>query len=214
MIIRKLYRFEAAHIVRNCSSDRCKYSIHGHSFRCELLLTADRLDRGQMVYDFGLLKRHVKDLLDGFDHATLFWEKEAAAYAKAMKAHSKRWVSLPVSPTAEQLTRVIFVSAQALLDNTDKANDDDTARVHSVILHETETGSAQCFREDAYNSAMGEVDLSRVIFSEQIKSEWGDPEMWERMLKGARFRVVAPETQIAAKSPSKRSRTRGRRSGE
>ena len=56
---------------------------------------------------------------------------------------------------------MIFVAAQALLDNTEKANGDDTARVHSVILHETETGSAQCFREDAYNSAMGEVDLAR-----------------------------------------------------
>ena len=34
-------------------------------------LTADRLDRGQMVYDFGLLKNQVKCFLDGFDHATL-----------------------------------------------------------------------------------------------------------------------------------------------
>ena len=210
MIIRKLYRFEAAHIVRNCSSDRCKHSIHGHSFRCELLLEADRLDRGQMVYDFGLLKRHVKDLFDGFDHSTLFWEKEAPAYARAMKRHSKRWVSLPVSPTAEQLTRVIFVAAAALLDNTERANGDDAARVHSVILHETETGSAQCFRDDAYNSAMGEIDLARVVFSEQAKSEWSDPKMWENMLKGARFKADAPEVQIAGKFPPKASLPRGR----
>ena len=210
MIIRKLYRFEAAHVVRNCSSDRCKYSIHGHSFRCELLLTADRLDRGQMVYDFGLLGRHVKDLLDGFDHSTLFWERESPAYAKAMKAHSKRWVSLPVSPTAEQLTRVIFVAAQALLDNTERANGDETARVHSVILHETETGSAQCFREDAYNSAMGEIDLERVTFSGQVKSEWRDPGMWEKLLKGARFKAAAPERQIPGEFPPKAPRPRGR----
>ena len=209
MIIRKLYRFEAAHIVRNCSSARCKYSVHGHSFRCELLLTADRLDRGQMVYDFGLLKHHVKDLLDGFDHATLFWEKEDSSYVKAMKEQSKRWVSLPVSPTAEQLTRVIFVAAQALLDNTEKANGDDTARVHSVILHETETGSAQCFREDACNSAMGEIDLARVVFSGQVKSEWGDPKMWDKLLRGARFKTAAPELQIPGKFPPKALRSRG-----
>ena len=102
MIIRKLYKFEASHIVRNCSSDRCKYSVHGHSFRVELFLTADRLDDGQMVYDFGLLKGTVKDLLDGFDHAALFWDKEAAEYQKLMKSQSKRWVQLPVSPTAER----------------------------------------------------------------------------------------------------------------
>jgi 6-pyruvoyltetrahydropterin/6-carboxytetrahydropterin synthase len=196
MIIRKLYRFEAAHIVRNCSSDRCKYSVHGHSFRCELQLAADRLDRGQMVYDFGLLKNHVKCFLDGFDHATLFWEKESPAYAKAMKEHSKRWVQLPVSPTAEQLTRVIFVAARAILDNTEKANADEGARVHSVILHETETGSAQCFAEDADNASMGKIDLKRVVFSDQVKSEWADPRMWDKLLAGERFKAKAPELQI------------------
>jgi 6-pyruvoyltetrahydropterin/6-carboxytetrahydropterin synthase len=210
MIIRKLYRFEAAHIVRNCSSDRCKYSIHGHSFRCELQLSADRLDRGQMVYDFGLMKSHVKDFLDGFDHSTLFWDKESPAYASSMKKHSKRWVSLPVSPTAEQLSRVIFAAARALLDNTERANGDEAAAVHSVILHETETGSAQCFREDADNDGMGAVDLKRVIFSPQIKAEWSDPKMWDKMLKGSRFKAVAPELQIPGEFPPKKARARGR----
>jgi 6-pyruvoyltetrahydropterin/6-carboxytetrahydropterin synthase len=198
MIIRKLYRFEASHIVRNCSSDRCKYSVHGHSFRCELLLTADRLDRGQMVYDFGLLKGAVKDFIDGFDHASLFWDKEEPSYIKAMKANSKRWVSLPVSPTAEQLTRVIFVAVQALLDNTVKANGDDTARVHSVILHETETGYAQCFRSDAYDAQMGEIDLKEIVFSAQAKAEWSDPKMWDKLLKGVKFENPLIETQIDA----------------
>lgn len=210
MIIRKLYRFEAAHIVRNCSSDRCRRSIHGHSFRCELLLAADRLDRGQMVYDFGLLKSRVKDFLDGFDHSTLFWEKESSAYVKAMKSHSKRWVSLPVSPTAEQLTRVIFVAARALLDSTERANGDDAAAVHSVILHETETGSAQCFREDADNADMGEIDLKRVVFSAQARSEWADPKMWDKLLAGARFKTSAPEIQIPGEFPPKSRPGRGR----
>lgn len=203
MIIRKLYRFEAAHIVRNCSSDRCKYSVHGHSFRCELLLTADRLDRGQMVYDFGLLKGGVKDFLDGFDHASLFWDKEASAYVKTMKENSKRWVSLPVSPTAEQLSRVIFVAVQAMLDNTVKTNGDDTARVHSVILHETETGYAQCFRQDAYDAQMGEIALADIAFSPQVKAEWADPKMWDKLLKGVKTVNPTIETQIDAPFPAK-----------
>jgi 6-pyruvoyltetrahydropterin/6-carboxytetrahydropterin synthase len=204
MIIRKLYRFEAAHIVRNCSSDRCKYSLHGHSFRCELQLWADRLDRGQMVYDFGLLKRHVKDFLDGFDHATLFWERESADFRRSIERHSRRWVRLPVSPTAEQLSRVIFVAARALLSNTDRANGDEAARVHSVILHETETGCAQSFAADADSPAMGEIDLSRVVFSPAVKAEWADPKMWDKLLKGARFSTRAPEIQI----PDARARRR------
>jgi len=72
MRIRKLFKFENAHIVRNCSSDRCKYSIHGHSYQIELILEAHRLDHGQMVYDFGLLKSSIKDIIDSFDHAICF----------------------------------------------------------------------------------------------------------------------------------------------
>lgn len=196
MIIRKLYRFEAAHIVRNCSSDRCKYSLHGHSFRCELQLSAERLDRGQMVYDFGLLKRHVKDFLDGFDHATLFWERESAEFRRSIEKHSRRWIRFPVSPTAEQLSRVIFVGARALLAATERVNGDEAARVHSVTLHETETGCAQCFEADADSLEMGRIDLARVVFSPAVKADWADPKMWEKLLKGARFKTSAPEVQI------------------
>jgi 6-pyruvoyltetrahydropterin/6-carboxytetrahydropterin synthase len=196
MIIRKLYRFEASHIVRNCSSDRCKYSIHGHSFRVELFLTADRLDRGQMVYDFGLLKPRVGAFLDGFDHAALFWERESPAYKRRIKSESRRWVQLPVSPTAEQLSRVIFVAAQALLDATDKVNGDETARVHSVILHETETGCAQCFREDAYDAALGAVRLERVVWSPAVKRAWPEPGMWDALRRGRRWRNPPVEIQV------------------
>ncbi|MBI4370671.1 MAG: 6-carboxytetrahydropterin synthase [Elusimicrobia bacterium] len=191
MIIRKLYRFEAAHIVRDCSSERCRLSLHGHSFRCELLLTADRLDRGQMVYDFGLLKGLVGDFLDGFDHAVLFWEREAPAFRRAMKTHSARWVQLPVSPTAEQLARLIFVGCQAFLDATDKVNGDQTARVHSVILHETETGYAQCFRADV-DAAQDAIDLRRVIWADAVKADWKDPKMWDKLAAGGRFKNPKP----------------------
>ncbi len=76
MLIRKLFKFENAHTVRNCTSDRCKRSIDGHSYKVELLLKASKLDHGQMVYDFGLLKGVIKDLYDSFDHAICFWQND------------------------------------------------------------------------------------------------------------------------------------------
>ena len=74
MRIRKLFRFENAHVVRNCTSDRCRRSIHGHSYQVELILEANRLDHGQMVYDFGLLKGVIRDLFDSFDHNMLIYK--------------------------------------------------------------------------------------------------------------------------------------------
>ena len=115
MLIRKLFKFENAHIVRNCTSDRCKRSIHGHSYKVELLLKASKLDHGQMVYDFGLLKGVIKDLYDSFDHAICFWQDDSAEYIQACKTFSARWVSLPVSPSAEQFSRIFFYLPQQVL---------------------------------------------------------------------------------------------------
>ena len=64
MLIRKLFKFENAYMLMELyTSDRCKRSIHGHSYKVELLLKASRLDHGQMVYDFGLLKGVIKGTL-------------------------------------------------------------------------------------------------------------------------------------------------------
>lgn len=86
MLIRKLFKFESAHIVRGCSSRRCSRSLHGHSYRIELLLEAHSLDNGQMVYDFGLLKGDVRDLIDAFDHAVTFWTATTPTTSPAASA--------------------------------------------------------------------------------------------------------------------------------
>lgn len=197
MRIRKLFKFENAHIVRNCSSDRCKYSIHGHSYQIELILEADRLDHGQMVYDFGLLKTSIKDIIDSFDHAICFWDKDDPDYIKACKQFSQRWISLPVSPSAEQFSRVCFFWANEILKQTQMQNGESDVRVYSVIAHETATGYAQCFLEDVENVQMGELKLTDFEFSEQVKSEWHDPTMYEKLIKGEKF--INPEVFLQVK---------------
>ena len=100
MLIRKLFKFENAHIVRDCTTQRCSENIHGHSYKIEVLLESNYLDDGQMVYDFGLTKRYIKELIDSFDHAITLWSKDDTSYVEAMKTYSNRWVELPVSPSA------------------------------------------------------------------------------------------------------------------
>ncbi|HHD84019.1 MAG TPA: 6-carboxytetrahydropterin synthase [Campylobacteraceae bacterium] len=191
MIIRKLFKFENAHVVRGCTSERCKYSIHGHSYKIEVLFESNYLDQGQMVYDFGLTKTTIKDLIDAFDHAITLWSGDDPAYIADMKKYSKRWVELPVSPSAEQFSRVIFVMIDRLLSLTQMQNGEKEVHLHSIIVHETDTGYAQGFREDADNGQMGKIDLKEIRFSEQVKAEWHDPRMWEKLLAGNAF--VNPE---------------------
>lgn len=196
MLIRKLFKFENAHIVRNCTSDRCRRSIHGHSYQIELILEAHRLDHGQMVYDFGLLKGVIRDLIDSFDHAICFWNQDDAEYIAACKKFSARWISLPVSPSAEQFSRVFFCLADAVLKQTDTQNGEADVQVHSVIVHETATGYAQCFRHDVDNAQMGVLRLPDFEFSAQVQDEWADPQLFARLCAGERFVNPAVQLQV------------------
>ena len=196
MLIRKLFKFENAHIVRNCTSDRCKRSIHGHSYKVELLHKASKLDHGQMVYDFGLLKGVIKDIFDSFDHAICFWQHDDAEYIDACKKFSARWVALPVSPSAEQFSRIFFYLAQQVLAATITENGEGDVEVYSVIVHETDTGYAQSFIEDIDNLQMGELSLEQIIFSEQVQAEWTDSAMYEKLKQGIKFQNPTVDLQV------------------
>lgn len=192
MIIRKLFKFENAHVVRGCSSERCRASVHGHSYKVEVLFESDYLDYGQMVYDFGLMKQGMKELIDSFDHSTALWDGDDEQYLEDMKRHSQRWVQLPISPSAEQFSRVIFVMIDKLLSLTQTINGEREVKLHSIIVHETDTGYAQGFREDAYSEKMGLIELEKIIFSEGVREEWNDPKLWDKMMAGEIF--VNPDT--------------------
>ena len=187
MIIRKLFKFENAHIVRGCSTVRCRSSVHGHSYKVELLFESNFLDNGQMIYDFGLMKQNMKALIDSFDHAISIWNQDDKEYINDMKKYSDRWVELPVSPSAEQLSRVIFVIINKLLTLTSAINGEKNVQLDSIIVHETETGYAQCFSKDAYSENMGVIDLDAIIFSDAIKEDWSDIELWEKVKRGDKF---------------------------
>lgn len=142
MIIRKLFKFEGSHIVRNCTSDRCSHSLHGHSYKVELFLTADHLDNAGMVVDFGLLG-NFKELVDLFDHTHLLWSKDNEIYKSFIKSINDRWIILPCNPSAEMLASMFFACFTAILGNTKFNNGEGDIRVKSVRVHETDTGYAE-----------------------------------------------------------------------
>lgn len=202
MIIRKLFRFENAHVVRNCSTRRCALSLHGHSYRVELLLTASRLDNAGMILDFGLLKGAIKELIDSWDHAACFWDRDDPEYIAFIQRHSERWVSVPVNPSAEQFSRVFFALVDAVLTATEFGNGEQGVSLDSVIVHETDTGYAQCWRDDAFSPDMGgPIALDQIVFSDAIREEWSDPRLWAEVVKAVQdktrpFRNPLPSQQV------------------
>ena len=192
MKIRKMFRFENAHVVRGCTTRRCSRSIHGHSYRVELVFSSSALDRGQMVYDFGLTKGMIKAFIDSFDHAITLWSGDDPQYLEDMKRWSERWVEIPVNPSAEQYARLFFVLVDRVLKQTEMVNMESGVTLERVIVHETETGYAEADREDAYSSVFGEIDLCEVVFSQRVKEEWENPRMFDELLEGKSF--INPDT--------------------
>ena len=182
MIIRKLFKFENAHVVRDCSTLRCSQNIHGHSYIVEVLIESNYLDNGQMVYDFGLTKLYIKEFIDSFDHAITLWSGDNKEYIYDIKKHSQRWIELPVSPSAEQFSRVFFVVIDKILKLSTMNNGEKEIKLNSIIVHETQTGYAQCFREDAYSEIMGRIDINDIKFSKQVQNEWSQVDIWENIL--------------------------------
>lgn len=148
MLIRKLFKFEGSHVVRNCTTKRCSENIHGHSYKVEFLLKGHALDYGGMIVDFGLLKQTLGKLVDLLDHTHIFWNKESENIKSFYKENFSRWIETNFSPSAESLAIFLFQFADEILKKTEFSNGEKYVDLDSVIVHETETGYAQAFKND------------------------------------------------------------------
>ena len=75
-------------------------------------------------------------------------------------------------------------------------NGEGDVEVYSVIVHETDTGYAQSFLEDIENAQMGLLSLDQIHFSEQVQTEWSDPQMYEKLKQGMTFQNPNVELQV------------------
>ena len=178
MIIRKLFKFEGAHIVRNCSSEHCRENMHGHSYIVEIFLTSDKLDNGYMVMDFCRLDR-VKQFIESFDHSYSLWNQEPQEFKDFIYRYNKRVAEITVSPSAEGYALMFLYVIDQILQNTSPVNGEGNVKVSSVRVHETATGYAEAFREDLRLTHFKSGDIH---FSKGITGEWKNQEWWNQLL--------------------------------
>lgn len=170
MEIRKLFKFESSHIVRGCSTRRCSRNNHGHSGKLEVFFTADGLDNGGMIIDFGLLKDPIGTFIDRFDHAWHYWDKENPEIIKAIHNINERWIQLPFTPSAENYSLFFLVAVNDLLKKMKFKNGERNVKCSRVRYHETDTGYAESTLEDL-EKFKPSYDLEDVVFSDGILNE-------------------------------------------
>lgn len=185
MEIRKQFSFNGMHIVRNCSSERCKMSIHAHTYVVEVFLSADALDNGMMCVDFGLLKGTMKDFISSFDKSFSVWDRETLEFKEFINDTQTRIVTMPVSPSAEAYSYMLLKCIDAIVKNTEFNNGEVNPSVQAVRVHETTTGYAETRINS--NTKLPAFELTDIQFSEAITKSWKDPDMWNKVLRSEKF---------------------------
>lgn len=170
MIIRKLFKFEAAHLVRNCISEKCAKNIHGHSFKVETFFTSSGLDRGQMVVDFGVIKTIISDFINSFDHSYLIWQKESNVVKDNIKQITERWIELPYSPSAESLSILFFHVINNLVNKQKFNNREQNVKLFAIRIHETDTGYAEARESDLMMLPF--IKMEDIMYSPAIIKDW------------------------------------------
>lgn len=170
MVIRKLFKFEGAHIVRNCTSERCRENIHGHSYIVEVFITSNKLDKGYMITDFARLSK-IKELIDSFDHSYILWDQEDDEFKEFVYKYNKRVVEIPVSPSAEGFALLFLKLSDSIISNMERVNGEGNVKVSSVRVHETATGYAEAFIEDL---SMADFEVSDIHYSNAIIETWSE----------------------------------------
>ena len=173
MVIRKLYRIESAHIVRNAVSKRCSHSYHGHSGVFEVFFKSKALDAAGMIYDFGAMKKTVGSFIDMFDHAVHLWSDDDPENIDFFKYNNDRYIILPFNPTAENYSLFFKECINKILNYSHFLNSECGVHCSGVRYHETSTGYAESEDNDTCV-----FKLSQVEFSEEVLKE-ASPEILE-----------------------------------
>lgn len=82
--------FAASHLLKGYEG-KCK-NLHGHTWKVEMVIASEKLDKVGMVADFALLKKQLKEFLETLDHTHL----NDVPYFK------------DVNPTTEHIARYIY----------------------------------------------------------------------------------------------------------
>jgi 6-pyruvoyltetrahydropterin/6-carboxytetrahydropterin synthase len=109
--------FAAGHALRNYKG-KCE-NVHGHNYRCQVMVEGNQLDEIGLLVDFVELKRVVHGVLDRMDHQ---WLNEFPPFDR-------------LNPSAENMAKYIY-------DEVTSGLSAKGARVSAVRLWETDTASA------------------------------------------------------------------------
>lgn len=117
--------FDAAHFLREYNG-KCA-NLHGHRWKVEVSIRGAELDKIGILVDFSDVKSFLKEAMNKFDHRLI---NDVNPFNN-------------INPTAENIAKFIF----DFMDEQVGAKYGERAKLHKVIVWETETSNAAYFKE-------------------------------------------------------------------
>ncbi|URZ08738.1 6-carboxytetrahydropterin synthase QueD [Clostridium felsineum] len=126
--------FDSAHFLSNYDG-KCA-NIHGHRWKIEVEIQAKTLIN-DMVEDFTILKKKIKEVIDFYDHALIIEKNTLRELTyTCLIEDGFRIIELPFRPTAENFSKFFF-------DEIERLNYD----VRKITVYETPNNSASYVKE-------------------------------------------------------------------
>lgn len=87
---------------------------HGHNGALDVEMVGDVLDRRGMLYDFGDVKRHLMDFIDGqLDHRMLLRKDDPLIRALESVGEGEYIFKMEENPTSENIAKLICLEGRA-----------------------------------------------------------------------------------------------------
>ncbi len=130
--ITKIFSFEAAHRISNYQG-ACS-QVHGHSYKLQITVSADKPEENDMILDFKVLKDLVQNHIISFwDHSLML--KENAENRQFFLNYPGKIYWMESEPTAERMLLDISQKLRPVLP--------DHVELEEINLFETETSQAK-----------------------------------------------------------------------
>ena len=134
-----LLRWEAGHRLSKHNGG-CKH-LHGHSYRAEVTIESDTLNADEMVIDFSIIKKPIRNWIDeNWDHSFLLNDRDEFFYFLNQLDGNALYLFDNKDPTAEVIAEELLEQAQRIVGELDVTS---TIRITKVKVWETETAFAE-----------------------------------------------------------------------
>jgi len=136
--IEKKFTFPMGH--RLSKHDGACLNFHGHNYNVMVCIASQKLNKNDMVIDFGKLKKFIAPYFETLDHALMI--NSSDKHKGVLSKLGVKIVEVDTDPTAERMAEQIFFYINDNIKILRHGAENDTLYVEYITVYETDGAKA------------------------------------------------------------------------